>query len=130
MPSPEPTRTRVFVYGTLRRGQPAHDFLAKQRFVGEARTIAAFELVDLGAYPGLVRGGETSVVGEVWAVDDSTLARLDRYEGHPHLYLRQAIVLHSGETAQAYVMAAEQARGRAAIPGGDWVAADRKRGPL
>ncbi|MBC7171469.1 MAG: gamma-glutamylcyclotransferase, partial [Polyangiaceae bacterium] len=68
---------RVFVYGTLLAGEPNHRMLAGARLVAEARTEPAFELRDLGPFPGLVRGGAHVVVGEVYEVDGSTLVALD-----------------------------------------------------
>lgn len=79
----------VFVYGTLRRGERNHDyFLKRAEFLGVARVQG--QLVDLGSYPGLLaREGE--VVGEVYRVDATTLARLDILEGHPHHYRRTEV---------------------------------------
>jgi gamma-glutamylcyclotransferase (GGCT)/AIG2-like uncharacterized protein YtfP len=74
--------TRVFVYGTLLAGEPNHRVLAGARLVANARTEPAFELRDLGPFPGLVSSGAHAVAGEVYEVDEATLAALDRLEGH------------------------------------------------
>jgi gamma-glutamylcyclotransferase (GGCT)/AIG2-like uncharacterized protein YtfP len=64
-------------------GQGNHRLIANTRFLGAARTAAGFTLYDLGAFPGMVAEGSGAVEGEVYAIDDATLARLDRLEGHP-----------------------------------------------
>ena len=87
------TRARVFVYGTLRAGEPNHYLLDHHDLVARARTEAAFELVSLGAFPAMIAGGATAVVGEVYEIDPVTLAALDRLEGHPRFYQRTAIRL-------------------------------------
>lgn len=120
--------TRVFVYGTLRTGERNHDFLAGAARVAADRTPARYTLVDLGAYPAAVVGGATAIVGEVFEVDAATLARLDRLEGHPHLYQRMPVRLTSRRIAVMYVMAAAQAEGGPAIAGGDWLARPVRRG--
>jgi len=75
--------TRVFVYGTLKRGCHNHHFLAGQEFLGEARTVPGYALFLLGDYPGMVRriGTFDDVIGEVWAVDTAGLTALDELEG-------------------------------------------------
>ena len=84
----------VFVYGTLMTGNPLHGALGDSEFVGEASVYGT--LFDTGHYPALtppVRAGDR-VRGEVYDVDDATLAVLDRCEGvnarHPErgLYKR------------------------------------------
>jgi gamma-glutamylcyclotransferase (GGCT)/AIG2-like uncharacterized protein YtfP len=120
-PGDATSRTRVFVYGTLRAGEPNHHFLAGQLFARHARTVPAFDLVDLGAFPAMVARGLTSVVGEVYDVDDDALAGLDRLEGHPHFYRRQTIRLDDGDKAVAYLLPTKQAHGRPRIPSGDWM---------
>lgn len=88
--------TRVFVYGTLKRGCRNHHFLAGQQFLGEARTAPGFTLFSLGDYPGMVRSVDAGhhVVGEVWAVDTAGLAALDELEGLAEgLYERVSIPL-------------------------------------
>lgn len=119
---------RVFVYGTLLRGERYHDLLSGARLVAEARTPPGFRLVDLGEYPALVRGGHGSVVGEVYEVDDATLAALDRLEDHPRLYRRTPIVLAGeGAAAEAYLLDAERAAGLPVIASGSWRARARPR---
>ncbi len=118
---------RVFVYGTLLAGEPNHRWLSCARYVAEGRTQAVFELRDLGAFPGLVSGGDHAVPGEVYEVDAETLAALDRLEGHPHFYRRTPITLADGAWVQAYVLAPEHALGHALIESGSWRAHQRER---
>jgi gamma-glutamylaminecyclotransferase len=110
----------VFVYGTLRQDEVNHDLLAQARFVAEGRTEPCFELFDLGAFPAMSAGGETAVLGEVYAVDEATLARLDRLEGHPSFYQRTQIRLEGGQKVKTYLMDRARMRGRAPIASGDW----------
>ncbi len=110
----------VFVYGTLRQDEVNHDLLVRARFVGEARTEPCFELFDLGPFPAMSTGGETAVLGEIYAVDDATLARLDHLEGHPRLYQRTQIRLDDGQEVKAYLMDRARMHGRVLIPSGDW----------
>jgi gamma-glutamylcyclotransferase (GGCT)/AIG2-like uncharacterized protein YtfP len=110
---------RVFVYGTLLAGEPNHHVLGEAEFLGPARTAPAFELYTFGPYPGLVAGGHTRVVGEVYAVDDETLARLDWLEGYPGFYDRQEIALEGG-TAIAYTVRPDQVWGLPRVADGDW----------
>jgi gamma-glutamylcyclotransferase (GGCT)/AIG2-like uncharacterized protein YtfP len=112
----------LFVYGTLLVGEASHDLLKDggARFVREARTVPRYSLVDLGTYPGVIRGGDVVIVGEVWAVEIPTLAKIDVHEGHPVLFKRQPIDLDDGTTADAYLLDLDQTRGRRRIRGGSW----------
>lgn len=89
--------TLVFVYGTLMRGDCRHGALAGQEFVGEARTVAAYRMFDVGTFPALVESADgVEIEGEVWCVDDWCLARLDEIEGVSEgLYARRAIRLQA-----------------------------------
>ena len=110
----------VFVYGTLMRDEINHRLLATARFVAEAHTEPCFELFDLGHFPAMSAGGQTVVRGEIYAVDDQTLVRLDRLEGHPELYQRTPIRLANGQEVQTYLMEDARMRRRPVIPSGDW----------
>ena len=101
--------TTLFIYGTLKRGGSNHVFLARQRFLGLARTAPGFTLFSLGDYPGMVRapGDTVGVTGELWVVDDTCLAELDRLEGLDEgLYERIDVLLapnHLAGSAQTYL---------------------------
>jgi gamma-glutamylcyclotransferase (GGCT)/AIG2-like uncharacterized protein YtfP len=110
----------VFVYGTLMRGESNHRLLATAHFVAEAHTEPCFELFDLGHFPAMSAGGQTVVRGEVYAVNDQTLVRLDRLEGHPEFYQRTPIRLADGREVQTYLMEDASMRRRPAIASGDW----------
>jgi gamma-glutamylaminecyclotransferase len=113
-------RTRVFVYGTLLSGERNHHLLARARLVGEARTGPRFSLYDLGSFPGLVPNGGHAVAGEVYEVDEPTLAALDRLEGHPDFYRRASVVLDDGTSVQAYLLTLEHVRAHPIIASGSW----------
>ena len=104
-------KTLLFVYGTLKRGCSNHRQMTGLTFVGKARTQPGFRLYDVGGYPGLVAVSDErdGVHGEVWAVDDADLERLDRFEGVAEgLYRREAVPLaapFNAKTVDAYVFA-------------------------
>ncbi|XP_072030153.1 troponin C-akin-1 protein-like isoform X3 [Amphiura filiformis] len=88
----------VFVYGTLKRGQPNHEKMTnpdngQATFIGEARTVEKWPLVIATKFnipfmldkPGLGH----NFVGEVFSVDDAMLKTLDMLERHPHYYRRK-----------------------------------------
>ncbi|MCS6852785.1 MAG: gamma-glutamylcyclotransferase [Gemmataceae bacterium] len=95
--------TRLFVYGTLRRGHKAHHLLNGQKFLGEARTQPLYRLLDRGPYPCLVldppRG--CAVHGEIWQVSDDLLPVLDRYEG-PEFHREPVALEGDPSPTQAY----------------------------
>lgn len=75
--------TRLFVYGTLKRGGSNHAFLAGQHYAGDARTPAGFTLYDCAGYPAMIRAPDdrAGVTGELWDVTPACLSRLDELEG-------------------------------------------------
>ncbi len=111
---------RVFVYGTLRRGQRYHRLLEGARFLGMHRTADRYTMVHLGAYPGVIGGGRQAIVGEVYQIDPAMLARLDRLEDCPREYRRQLIVTPYGY-AWIYLFRGRPGS-RPQIPSGDWLA--------
>lgn len=93
---------KIWVYGSLKRDHGNGRLLKTSRFLGTAISEPEFTLLNLGSFPGIVREGTTAIHGEVYEVDDETLQRLDRLEGHPSFYERQhvAVTLDDGSTAQ------------------------------
>jgi len=75
-------KTLISVYGSLRKGMGNDGLLTTSEYLGEFKTEPVFSLYSLGGYPGLKEGGNTSVVMEVYAVDDTVAARVDRLEGY------------------------------------------------
>jgi gamma-glutamylcyclotransferase (GGCT)/AIG2-like uncharacterized protein YtfP len=88
------------------------------RFLHESSTEPAFELADMGRYPGLVAGGAVSVHGELYEIPEDRLPALDTYEGPE--YARVTIRLCDGTEAHAWVMHARHAEGRPRIAGGSF----------
>lgn len=114
-----PVLHRLFVYGSLMRGQAEHRLLGAARALGGCRTAEGFALLDLGEYPALVEG-EGSVAGELYEIDDATLARLDEYEDHPTLFERVVIALDDGSTAVTYRGVACVRPDAPRVPDGRW----------
>ena len=131
--APEPSGTvgqplsglrRVFVYGSLMRGLGNHRVLSENghaRFVRRARTAALYSMIDLGSFPAVIEAGETSVVGEIWEIDDRCLRALDRLEGNPGFYYRDEILLEDGEeTVEAYFLPERANMSHRPVESGDW----------
>ncbi|MDX2020452.1 MAG: gamma-glutamylcyclotransferase family protein [Deltaproteobacteria bacterium] len=111
---------KLFVYGTLMRGECNEERLRGARFIGVDCTPPIYSLVNLGPYPGLIEAGTTAVHGEVYEIDDVLLAALDAFEEHPDVYLRTMIDLESRQSAFAYVLRPEHAAAATPLARGDW----------
>jgi gamma-glutamylcyclotransferase (GGCT)/AIG2-like uncharacterized protein YtfP len=96
------TRVRLFVYGSLRRGERHHDELCDAVFLDVVTTVAGYRVARLGPYPALVPG-TASVVGELYEVPSGSLAALDAFEGSD--YRRANVRLSDGSEAEAYFLA-------------------------
>lgn len=98
--------TKIFVYGTLKRGNCRAGVLRNQQFLGEATTAPSYRLFEVGSYPALVVDDNgLSVEGELWEVDPECLTLLDEIEGVPTLYQRMPVVIDDppGVEAETYV---------------------------
>ena len=73
----------VAVYGSLRSGMGNHQYyLSDSEYKGTFSTEPEYTLHSLQWYPGLKLNGNTSVVMEVYEVDEDTLKNLNRLEGY------------------------------------------------
>ena len=63
--------------------------------MGEAQTRPLYTLFDLGGFPAMAQGVETSVRGEVFGVSEEVLEAL-ALEGHPHWNSRASMILTGG----------------------------------
>ncbi|KAM9021739.1 gamma-glutamylaminecyclotransferase [Lathamus discolor] len=88
---------RVFVYGTLKKGQPNYKHMINTakglaKFQGRGRTVEKYPLVIAGKYniPYMLNipGTGHHVAGEIYSVDDQMLQFLDEFEGCPDMYQR------------------------------------------
>lgn len=99
--------TYVFVYGTLKRGDCRHRYLAGSHFCGRAVTAPGYRLFDLGSFPGLVESTTGACVeGELYRVTAPLLRVLDEVEAvADQLFARRLIRLQAPQTdvpAEAY----------------------------
>lgn len=116
----------LFVYGTLRAGQPARPLLAPH-IVEHVPAMTRGRLVALsGGYPGLLDDPGRLVVGELVVLRDTdhVLALLDDYEGAEYLRVQREISPAGRGHARAwcYVLRDPRlAQGCPVIESGDWL---------
>lgn len=96
--------TKVFVYGTLKRGYP----LFREGFVSEVEedTVSNYSIFTHPKipFPFLKEDDGGVAYGEVHTLaDPSYIHSLDMIEGEGRLYRRKRITTDSGETVYAYV---------------------------
>ena len=105
-PSTELT-TFVFVYGTLKNGNPIRglDLYGEHtELQGKAKTkYPDYDMIDLGAFPGVIKTGTNHIVGEVWKVSDAMLEEIDGIEGYPYLYNKELTHTSLGKAWMYYL---------------------------
>ena len=133
-----PSARHVFVYGTLRRGEQRDINLLQPapEWVGQASLPGV--LYDLGAYPGILLGGDGLVHGEVYRINPALELQLDEIEEvwpqQTGEYVRREAGVQLGPkrssgsgteqeavTCLVYEIAPRRAQGKSVIAGGDWV---------
>ena len=79
----EKNKILVSIYGSLRKTMSNHQYyLSSSEYKGTFSTEPEYTLHSLSYYPGLKLNGNTSVVMEVYEVDEDTLKNLNRLEGY------------------------------------------------
>ena len=97
--------TLIFVYGTLKHNFSNHHLLNDSEYLGDGHTKEKYAMYTNGI-PFVIKSEAISTItGELYRVDDNTLSRLDRLEGHPNWYCREQveIALDSGNTVTAWI---------------------------
>jgi gamma-glutamylcyclotransferase (GGCT)/AIG2-like uncharacterized protein YtfP len=86
----------IFVYGTLKSGHVRNNFLRDQKFIGVAYTEPNYKIYRHGNYPALIDDSNGfEIYGELYEVDESCLAGLDKLEGvDVGLFTRKTIKLN------------------------------------
>lgn len=119
----------VFVYGTLRKGGSNHFRMEAADFLGRGNIAGRMWKIDW--YPILIRGGDTTVRGELYLVSEENLALLDEFEGitpdsaKPREYRRvkTTVTLNCGGQREAWVWEWGGATALAEpLDGDDWLA--------
>jgi gamma-glutamylcyclotransferase (GGCT)/AIG2-like uncharacterized protein YtfP len=127
---------RVFVYGTLKRGFRNHHLLAGCEFLGGAATVPTYRMIENGFPVIMPDPAGRPLAGEIYAVDDQTLARLDQLEREGSSYDRKLIdvtsSLASGERlpTKAFIYVGRQDRFGAAFARGPFYETVNERGEL
>ena len=116
----------VSVYGSLRKGFANHGYLEEEgvKLLGEHTTDPNFTMYSLGAFPGVVVGGQTPIKIEVYEVTPAVKKNLDRLEGYygegqRNFYDVTRINTPYGESLM-YVLTPEKVRGDRKVESGDW----------
>jgi gamma-glutamylaminecyclotransferase len=86
----------VFVYGSLKRGYRNSPLLAGSVFLDEAVSVPTYKMIEIKmaeySFPVIMPDpGGRKLAGEVYGVDDATLARLDQLEREGSSYDRVTI---------------------------------------
>ena len=87
-------RNYVFTYGTLLKDERNHEYYLKDEDYICDGFITGYKMFNLGRYPG-IKTGEGIVLGEIYLVDDETLATLDYLEEEGSLYIRRIVSVNS-----------------------------------
>ena len=97
----------AFVYGSLKKGYGNNAVLGDSRLEGDATISGNISLLSLGSFPGLIKNDydHAVVTGEVYNINDATLARLDQLEGNGHFYQREEkdVIMGNGAVRKAHV---------------------------
>ena len=88
------TINRVFVYGTLMKGQRANHYLDGSTYLGRY-LLRDYAMYHLGSYPGIILQKGESVIGEVYEIPESLWEQMDAYEGEGSLYHRRHAVVEN-----------------------------------
>ena len=93
---------KVFVYGTLMKGETNHGFLRHSTFLGNA-AIEGYEMYNVGLFPAIIPG-DGLAIGEVYSVPVEDIPSIDSLEGEGSLYEKKCErITLNGEATFAFL---------------------------
>lgn len=97
------SQRKVFVYGTLMRGEVNHYCLQNSTCLGKAE-IVGYDMYDVGWYPAIVPGNN-QIIGELYKVPVEDMDVIDMLEGEGKLYIKKCerVSDSEGNTSFTYV---------------------------
>lgn len=97
------SKRKVFVYGTLMRGEGNHDYLNNSTCLSKA-TAEGYDMYDVGWYPAIIPG-DNLIIGELYQVPKDDMASIDMLEGEGHLYFKKCEIVtdSEGKTTFAFI---------------------------
>lgn len=113
----------VFVYGSLMQGFGNAGRLKNSKFIGRGMASGKFRMASLGSFPAAFRDVDGEPMkGELYEVDEETLASLDCLEGNGRFYEREFLdVTVNGWTYSALVyLVINPSEGLGFVESNDW----------
>lgn len=105
--------TKVFVYGTLKKGRHNHSWLQNSFCIGKC-ILAGYE-IRAGRLPYAIQSDneDARIEGELYEINHRVLEDLDILEGHPNFYKRVWVTTSKGK---AWVYLYQDAKFARALP--------------
>ena len=89
---------KVFVYGTLMKGERNHHFLEDSKLLG-ASSVEGYDMYNVGWFPAIIRG-DSRILGELYEVSQEDMPSIDALEGEGSLYRRRCEITKGNEICQ------------------------------
>lgn len=112
-----PSNHVLFTYGTLKREFHNHHLLRGSEYIDDATLTGTMR--SLGGFPCVSLNGDYQIHGELFKIDDATLAACDRLEGHPNFYERKMVETNKGP-CWAYIIEDERYLQYPVVKSGIW----------
>lgn len=116
----------LFVYDSLMRGLSNNRILIAENafFMGVFRTMKKYRMTASWVPFVTDRYPDVKILGELWAVSDDLLARIDGIMAHPEYYTRRSAYVESvttrDVTATAFMYFCDHKKGRDLVADGDF----------
>ena len=107
---------RVFVYGTLKKGQRNYHYLCEAEFIGHHATEACYSMFEFDDYPAVCLDGDHAIHGEIYRVSKQQFRLLDELERYPDFYQRIEIPTAHGDSWM-YIVSYELCLGKKLLAG-------------